>query len=365
MRQLRKRGSAIGLAALLFTGGGALASSALAGEAKVQVCHRPPGNPNNYQTITIGASALPAHLAHGDLPGACLNLCAELCNDGDLCTHDSGIPNPATGRCDCTSTPVDCNDSNVCTTDSCDPATGCHNVANAGAPCNDQQVCTGPDACTASGQCAGAPIPGCCDEDADCTAPSLCTTATCNLTSHTCQTVQKVCVPPDACTVSACNPTTGNCESTPVVCPADPCNTATCNPANGTCGQTPIAGCCTSDADCTSLEVCVAGSCQPQIGCCHSTLFPVCGVSTAAQCQAAGTVLGSGFPTAFVPGAVCNGATGTCGPVDTGGECCQTAVPLDPNTNLCYEGLVLDPAGCANLGGTVYPGESCTPQGCQ
>src|SRR5436189_1805141 len=128
MTQLRKRGSAIGLAALLFTGGGALASSALAGEAKVQVCHRPPGNPNNYQTIPIGASALPAHLAHGDLPGACLNLCAELCNDGDLCTHDSGIPNPATGRCDCTSTPVDCNDSNVCTTDSCDPATGCHNV---------------------------------------------------------------------------------------------------------------------------------------------------------------------------------------------------------------------------------------------
>src|SRR5437660_314626 len=31
---------------------GALGSGAAAGEPKVQVCHRPPGNPNNYPTIT-------------------------------------------------------------------------------------------------------------------------------------------------------------------------------------------------------------------------------------------------------------------------------------------------------------------------
>src|SRR5438067_286771 len=181
MRRHRQRYSTALLAALFVMVGGALGSAAAAGEAKVQVCHRPPGNPNNYQTITIGAAALPAHLAHGDLVGACLDLCAALCNDGDLCTTDSGTPNTATGRCECDSSPVDCNDSNVCTTDSCDPATGCRNVPNTGAACNDQRVCTGPDACTASGQCVGAPIPGCCDEDADCTAPSLCTIAKCDL----------------------------------------------------------------------------------------------------------------------------------------------------------------------------------------
>jgi hypothetical protein len=62
---------------------------------------------------------------------------------------------------------------------------------------------------------------------------------------------------------------------------------------------------------------------------------------------------------------VCNGATGTCGTADTGGDCCQTPLPLDPNTGLCYEGPALTVVDCANLGGTVHPGQSCTVQGCQ
>ena len=46
-------------------------SSAQAGGAnKVDVCHVPPGNPENWHTITISEKALPAHLAHGDLVGA-------------------------------------------------------------------------------------------------------------------------------------------------------------------------------------------------------------------------------------------------------------------------------------------------------
>lgn len=40
-------------------------------EAKVLVCHIPPGNPENPHTIEVGESALPAHLAHGDTEGAC------------------------------------------------------------------------------------------------------------------------------------------------------------------------------------------------------------------------------------------------------------------------------------------------------
>jgi hypothetical protein len=38
---------------------------------KVTVCHRPPGNPSKAHTITIGAPAVPAHLAHGDSLGGC------------------------------------------------------------------------------------------------------------------------------------------------------------------------------------------------------------------------------------------------------------------------------------------------------
>jgi hypothetical protein len=38
---------------------------------KVTICHVPPGNPSNAHTITVGVSALPAHLAHGDKQGEC------------------------------------------------------------------------------------------------------------------------------------------------------------------------------------------------------------------------------------------------------------------------------------------------------
>ena len=136
-------------------------------------------------------------------------------------------------------------------------------------------------------------------------------------------------------------------ESTPVI-------------PNGTCVQTPIAGCCTSDSDCTGFDVCVSGSCQPQTGCCQSNLFFVCATTTLETCQDAS---GLGFPVTFVPGAVCNGATGSCAAADNGGDCCQT--PLLPNNAFCYEGPALAFVDCANLGGTVHPGQSCTAQGCQ
>lgn len=43
----------------------------LAGEKKVTICHIPPGNAANAHTITVGESAVPAHLKHGDYLGEC------------------------------------------------------------------------------------------------------------------------------------------------------------------------------------------------------------------------------------------------------------------------------------------------------
>ncbi len=54
-----------------FHGPDALASEAKKDEAKVEVCHIPPGNPDNAHTIVISESALQAHLDHGDHVGPC------------------------------------------------------------------------------------------------------------------------------------------------------------------------------------------------------------------------------------------------------------------------------------------------------
>lgn len=41
------------------------------GADKVEICHSPPGNPDNKHTISVGSSALSAHLGHGDVEGPC------------------------------------------------------------------------------------------------------------------------------------------------------------------------------------------------------------------------------------------------------------------------------------------------------
>ena len=112
------------------------ASSSWAGGTKVTICHIPPGNPANFHTITISENALQAHLAHGDLPGACHAHCDSLCSDGNACTIDSC---DASGQCVSTHPPVNCDDYSLCTVDSCNPAIGCANVKKI---CRDAEDCT-------------------------------------------------------------------------------------------------------------------------------------------------------------------------------------------------------------------------------
>lgn len=42
---------------------------------KVDICHIPPGNPNNPQDLSVSVSSVQAHLAHGDRLGSC-NSCS-------------------------------------------------------------------------------------------------------------------------------------------------------------------------------------------------------------------------------------------------------------------------------------------------
>jgi len=47
------------------------ANDAYAQGNKVSMCHFPPGNPDNAQTISVSENAVGAHLEHGDFIGTC------------------------------------------------------------------------------------------------------------------------------------------------------------------------------------------------------------------------------------------------------------------------------------------------------
>ena len=205
--------------ALAAVGGGV----AQAG-TKVKVCHIPPGNPENFHTITISDKALAAHLAHGDLAGSCFANAEALCDDGNACTIDAMDPESET--CLVEHPAVDCDDSNLCTSDTCDPANGCQ---SAPIVCDDGDLCT-VDMCNpADGQCSGTPI--------DCGA------------------------------LGVCLPATGQCDF--------PCDGITCDPISqcheaGTCvlpgecvdGDPVADGTACDDGDAvTSGDVCTAGVC--------------------------------------------------------------------------------------------------------
>lgn len=98
----------------------------------------------------------------------CLHLFSDdPCDDDDPCTTIDKCENGV-----CTgSGNLDCNDDNICTDDSCVPNSGCANTPNQVA-CNDGNPCTTADTC-AGAACQGGPVANCDDED-------MCTTDSCN-----------------------------------------------------------------------------------------------------------------------------------------------------------------------------------------
>ncbi len=61
---------------------------------KIEICHIPPGNPENAHTIEVSVNAWPAHEAHGDTLGACEDSSTEVVQD----PADESSANLATKR---------------------------------------------------------------------------------------------------------------------------------------------------------------------------------------------------------------------------------------------------------------------------
>ncbi|MFO1434672.1 MAG: hypothetical protein U1F76_32080 [Candidatus Competibacteraceae bacterium] len=229
----RLLGVALCYALLLFIG---LAPGvAAAGGLKVTLCHVPPGDPNNPQTLTVAPNAVQAHLKNhpNDHLGACCQADSQ-CNDADPCTTDT-----CTNAGACVHAPVTCTSGDACNDDVCIPSEGgCVAVPKPqGTVCDDENACTGTDVCDGAGQCGGAAIAGCCLNDAACNDNNACSTDVCNLTTHTCSNTQ---TPPAAvaCHVYVCDPEVGWID-TDVTCSVDVgdiCHIAVCDPSIGTEG---------------------------------------------------------------------------------------------------------------------------------
>jgi hypothetical protein len=77
-------------------------------DGKVTICHIPPGNPSQRQTITVDQSAVSAHMAHGDSMGACsgvtqsyiesLPTCAAIVGAGSSTVTGVWVPEGAIGN---------------------------------------------------------------------------------------------------------------------------------------------------------------------------------------------------------------------------------------------------------------------------
>ncbi|NDC37032.1 MAG: hypothetical protein EBZ48_03150 [Proteobacteria bacterium] len=122
-------------------------------DPKVTICHIPPGNPANAQTIQVSPDAVAAHLAHGDILGPCpvdcvgapfgnavIDQCGVCGGDNSTCKDCAGVPNggavvDACGVCGGTATDPE----------SCDPCDGVIDQCG---------VCNGANQCL---DCAGVP----------------------------------------------------------------------------------------------------------------------------------------------------------------------------------------------------------------
>jgi hypothetical protein len=137
--------------------------------------------------------------------GSCLGPIPVSCNDDNLCTVDICLP---VGGCTFENVVVPCDDADPCTINDICAEGVCE--GGGAADCDDENVCTS-DSCESGVGCAYAPEEGSCDDGSACTDDDVCVAGGCVGTPISCDDS-------DSCTADSCNPDSG-C----VYVPATPC----------------------------------------------------------------------------------------------------------------------------------------------
>ncbi len=174
---------------------------------------------------------------------------SDSCDDGDACTTVDACSG---GTC-VGSSPLVCDDTNLCTDDSCDPGSGCVFTDNTDS-CDDGDACTTVDQCD-TGACVGS-SPLVCDDTNPCTDDSCDSGSGCVFTNNS-----DSCDDGNACTtVDQCE--SGACVgSDPPICDdTNPCTDDSCDSGSGCVFDNNTNFCDDGDA-CTTVDQCDSGSC--------------------------------------------------------------------------------------------------------
>jgi hypothetical protein len=324
-----------------------------------------------------------------------------ICDDGDVCTM---------GYCsfeqgECVYTPVNCNDGDPNTADSCDSQIGCVHEC---IPQCESKECGGDGCGDWCGQCSidSTCVAGVCEiipectEDSDCNDDNACTTDSCmnnscahgvivcdnddNLCngSETCEAQLGCqnsgdlnCNDNNACTDDSCDPATG-CVFTPIICDdGNTCTDDVCDSQAG-CIFDPIEDCCESDVDCDGIldpsDNCpddfnpeqedvdkdsIGDPCDPQKNCTvyHAEDYMPQGFYDPQECVHACIIPGTIAKCLHLYGThvSCGVDSDYDGPSELEGDCADTIMEMDPVKNIfCWEGNPIPPP-CTDDGWTV------------
>ena len=273
------------------------------------------------------------------------------CNDGFSCTIDTCVVGVG---CVNTPDNSVCGPTNTCSQILCIGAggdgAGCDmfpTLLTGGEPCDDGNPngCLGPDSCDGTGTCvAGAPILGACDDSNICTTDSCEVDGNCTNTPLTgpaifpggCDGIS--CTSPDMCVSGSCVP--GPPIDSLCGAPNPPCQLGgICNLTLGGCQAPQFAPDLTPCEDtlfCTSGDVCVSGTCQA-----GTPIANICDDSN--ECTD-DICFELGPPSNFT---CFNTPTGSADPCDDGNPLTGTDVCI-PFTGMC-QGMLLPVSVCGGL----------------
>ena len=296
----------------------------------------------------------------------CVDGATLVCEDGDVCNGVMGC-DPGIG-CFNLNLPLDCDDNNVCTVDTCHAMAGCDNTQN-----NDGYVCASSfcDALVFNQEqtCSDLGCPAYTTQNCEVDDGNACTYPVCYDDSGCAQIDH---LDTEQCAVAYCDVLlhypevycdgAGTCPAqTPVNCDdGNPCTDDACDPATG-CGNTNNTASCTAAScdgltwkqevfcsggacsaqtptvNCDDENPCTDDACDPSTGCANANNTDLC---EAASCDVNGD---------FLAAAYCSG-----------GACPAQAKTVCDDTNVCTDDTCDAATGCGIANNTA----SCAAASC-